>query len=163
MTSCKPIADSQQVNSKIGTPVAKQDVIIAEDNGESLIKLDMQKYDIYHLLKSLGMEIILDENNGNAGSSIYTEELSLFFNQDKQLKEVYINADNGTFRTSKGLQFGDDLNKIFELYGEQYVTHDEPDVTVYEYKIEKLFFSIGANSHNKVSGWGISRESAFYK
>jgi hypothetical protein len=162
LTSCNPIVGSQQVNNGANASAAKQDIIIAEYNREALIKLDMQKGDIYQVLQSLDIEITLDENNGNAGSSIFSEELSLFFNQDKQLKEVYLNAEKGTYKTSKGLQFGDDLDKVLKLYGEQFVKHEEPDVTVYEYKFDNLFFSIGIDANNKVTGWGLSRASAYY-
>jgi hypothetical protein len=162
LVSCKPSVNTQQVDIRLDASIAKQDVIIAEDNSESPIMLGMQKDDVFQVLQSLDIEIKLDENHGNAGSSIHSEELSLFFNQDNQLKEVYLNANTGTFKTSKGLQVGDDLDKILKLYGEQFVTHDEPDVTIYEYKIGDTFFSIGIDSNRKVNGWGISKESAFY-
>lgn len=125
------------------------------ENSTGTFNVGMRKKDVTALTKSRSMKIVLDKNNGTAGSTIICDDIHFFFDKNENLYEIYVyNAKN--FQTSKGLKSGDSIQRLKGLYGKESSSHEEPDVTVYEYKYPTGIFFAVLDLDNKVMAWGVS-------
>ena len=125
------------------------------ENSTGTFNVGMTKKDVKSLLKSRNMKITFNDSNGSAGSIVTSDGICFYFDINEVLYEIYVfNIEN--YQTSKGLKSGDSIQRLKELYGKEFSSHEEPDVTVFEYKYPTGIFFAVINSDNKVEGWGIS-------
>ncbi len=128
------------------------------ENSTGTFNLGMTKKDVKALLKSRNMKIEFEDDNGSAGSMVISDCIRFHFDINEVLNEMYAyNTEN--FQTSKGLKSGDSIQRLKELYGKEYSSHEEPDAIVYDYKFPTGVFFVVFNLENKVEGWGLNKES----
>ncbi|MDF2987254.1 MAG: hypothetical protein K0R50_2764 [Eubacterium sp.] len=140
------------------------EIIINDQTKNSIgtYNIGMTKKNVIEMIKTRNMKILLDDDNGTAGSTIICDYINFYFDTNDILYEIYVyNVKN--FQTSKGLKYGDSIERLTALYGNEFSSHDEPDVTVLEYKFSTGFFRAVLNSENKVEGWGVLSKNSIGK
>ena len=153
------VEDTEEINSQNDSTTKNVQVIVSDDQTNSnrgLFWIGMSKDELNKILKDKNKKILLDEDHGTAGSSIWCEDVQFFISPDGKVSEIYVH-DNVEFETLKGLRIGDNIEKLIELYGENYTLHLEEDVTLYQFRYSTNYFNIGVDSDDKVIGWGISK------
>jgi|GEM_PF-3165343 len=128
------------------------------ENSTGTFNLGMTKKEVKALLKSRNMKIEFEDDNGSAGSIVISDCIRFHFDINQVLYEMYAYKTQN-FQTSKGLKSGDSIQRLKDLYGKDYYSHEEPDAIVYEYKFPTGVFFVVFNLENKVEGWGVSTES----
>lgn len=133
------------------------EIIVNDQTGNSAgtFNVGMTKKDVKALLKSRNMKITFNDNNGSAGSIITSDSICFYFDINEVLNEIYV-FNIEIFQTSKGLKSGDSIQRLKELYGNEFTSHEEPDVTVFEFRYSTGVFYAVLNPDNKVEGWGVS-------
>ncbi len=136
------------------------EIIINDQTKNSIgtFNIGMTKKNVKEMIKTRNMNILLDDDNGTAGSTIICDYINFYFDTNDILYEIYV-YNVKKFQTSKGLKYGDSIERLRALYGNEFSSHDEPDVTVLEYKFSTGFFRAVLNSENKVEGWGVSTKN----
>lgn len=147
---------SQSTNDNMSASTHIDEIISdkQDDGSVGIFRLGMSKEELYKLIKERNMKIKLDETHGSEGSSIWCDNISFQINANNVLKEIYIYG-NDKYNTSKGLKLGDSLDKMIELYGDNYISGLEESTTVYQYEYKTSYLNI-AIEDSKVVGWGIS-------
>jgi hypothetical protein len=142
--------------------VQNNDVIVNEQakgaNGKFYI--GMKSQDISAVLDSMNIqdrneiEITSDENAWDWGNKVLTAgDFKFTFDEDDILYKIDI---GGNIPTTLGLNIGDLLQKMDEIYGDTYISYKTDNENIYEYTVSDQYLRIYFRN-DKISKWGISK------